>query len=51
MELEQHINSSGNLDPFGVGSVVTLKDGTKIWMPETSRITYEDELRLMLVWE
>ena len=27
VELEQHINGSGNLDPSGVGSVVTLKDG------------------------
>ncbi|KAL6640729.1 hypothetical protein ACP70R_021852 [Stipagrostis hirtigluma subsp. patula] len=51
MELEQHINGSGNLDPSGVGSVVTLKDGTKIRAPETSRIAYEDEPRLMLLRE
>ncbi|XP_020187916.1 cell division control protein 45 homolog [Aegilops tauschii subsp. strangulata] len=51
MELEQHINGSGNLDPSGVGSVVTLKDGTRIRAPETSRIAYEDEPRLMLLRE
>ena len=51
MELEQHINGSGNLDPSGLGSVVTLKDGTKIRAPETSRIAYEDEPRLMLLRE
>ncbi|XP_062197104.1 uncharacterized protein LOC133900041 [Phragmites australis] len=51
MELEQHINGSDNLDPSGVGSVVTLKDGTKIRAPETSRIAYEDEPRLMLLRE
>ncbi|XP_062204230.1 uncharacterized protein LOC133906368 [Phragmites australis] len=51
MELEQYINGSGNLDPSGVGSVVTLKDGTKIRAPETSRIAYEDEPRLMLLRE
>nr|CAB3488938.1 unnamed protein product [Digitaria exilis] len=51
MELEQHINGSGNLDLSGVGSVVTLKDGTKIRAPETSRIAYEDEPRLMLLRE
>ncbi|CAD6268746.1 unnamed protein product [Miscanthus lutarioriparius] len=49
MELEQHINGSGNLDPSGAGSVVTLKDGTKIRAPEASRIAYEDEPRLMLL--
>jgi cell division control protein 45 len=51
MELEQHINGSGNLDPSGAGLVVTLKDSTKIWAPETSRIAYEDEPRLMLLRE
>ncbi|KAM0869336.1 hypothetical protein ACQ4PT_040744 [Festuca glaucescens] len=51
MELEQHVNGSGNLDPSGVGSVVTLKDGTRIRAPETSRIAYEDEPRLMLLRE
>uniref|UniRef100_A0A0E0RD51 Uncharacterized protein n=1 Tax=Oryza rufipogon TaxID=4529 RepID=A0A0E0RD51_ORYRU len=51
MELEQHINGSGNLDPSGVGAVVTLKDGTKIRAPEASRIAYEDEPRLMLLRE
>ncbi|KAK7256092.1 hypothetical protein RIF29_29526 [Crotalaria pallida] len=48
MELEQHINSSGNLD---VVTTVTLKDGTKIRAPNSSRITYEDEPRLMLLQE
>jgi cell division control protein 45 len=51
MELEQHINGSGNLDPSGASSVVTLKDGTKIRAPEASRIAYEDEPRLMLLRE
>ncbi|KAK4752594.1 hypothetical protein SAY87_021392 [Trapa incisa] len=48
MELEQHINSTGNLDLF---STVTLKDGTKIRAPESSRIAYGDEPRLMLLQE
>lgn len=48
MELEQHINSSGNLDTV---SSVTLKDGTIIQAPENSRIAYEDEPRLMLLRE
>ncbi|GAV70720.1 CDC45 domain-containing protein [Cephalotus follicularis] len=48
MELEQHINSSGNLDAV---TSVTLKDGTKIRAPELSRIAYEDEPRLMLLRE
>lgn len=48
MELEQHINSSGNLDAV---TSVTLKDGTKIRAPEASRIAYEDEPRLMLLRE
>ena len=48
MELEQHINSSGNLD---VVTLVTLKDGTKIRAPNLSRITYEDQPRLMLLQE
>ncbi|KAL1834904.1 hypothetical protein ACET3Z_004555 [Daucus carota] len=48
MELEQHINSSGNLD--GVHTV-TLKDGTKVSAPDASRIAYEDEPRLMLLQE
>jgi cell division control protein 45 len=51
MVLEQHINGSGNFDPSGAGSVVTLKDGTKVRAPETSRIAYEDEPRLMLLRE
>ncbi|RLN34558.1 hypothetical protein C2845_PM03G10340 [Panicum miliaceum] len=51
MELEQHINGSGNLDPSGFGSVLTLKDGTKIRASKTSRIAYEDEPRLMLLRE
>jgi cell division control protein 45 len=51
MELEHHVNGSGNLDPSGAGSVVTLKDGTKIRAPEASRIAYEDEPRLMLLRE
>ena len=48
MELEQHINSSGNLDTI---TSVTLKDGTKIRAPDSSRIAYEDEPRLMLLHE
>ncbi|KAL4558375.1 hypothetical protein LXL04_036574 [Taraxacum kok-saghyz] len=48
MELEQHINSSGNLDTL---TSVTLKDGTKVCAPDASRITYEDEPRLMLLQE
>ncbi|KMZ58681.1 putative Cell division control protein 45 CDC45 [Zostera marina] len=47
MELEQHINSSGNLDTI---SSVTLKDGTRIAAPDNS-ISYEDEPRLMLLRE
>ncbi|KAJ1264604.1 hypothetical protein BS78_08G012000 [Paspalum vaginatum] len=49
MELEQHVNGSGNLG--GAASVVTLKDGTRIRAPEASRIAYEDEPRLMLLRE
>ncbi|GAB2214671.1 hypothetical protein Droror1_Dr00019031 [Drosera rotundifolia] len=48
MELEQHINSLGNLDTI---TSVTLKDGTLIRAPESSRIAYEDEPRLMLLRE
>ncbi|XP_068660832.1 uncharacterized protein [Aristolochia californica] len=48
MELEQHINSSGNLDAI---TTVTLKDGTKIRAPDSSRIAYEDEPKLMLLRE
>ncbi|KAF5464107.1 hypothetical protein F2P56_014214 [Juglans regia] len=48
MELEQHINSSGNLEAV---TSVTLKDGTKIQAPNASRIAYEDEPRLMLLQE
>lgn len=48
MELEQHINSSGNLEAV---NLVTLKDGTKIRAPNASRIAYEDEPRLMLLQE
>ncbi|PIN26184.1 CDC45 (cell division cycle 45)-like protein [Handroanthus impetiginosus] len=48
MELEQHINSSGNLDAV---TSVTLKDGTKVTVPDSSRISYEDEPRLMLLQE
>ncbi|XP_051116717.1 uncharacterized protein LOC127241616 [Andrographis paniculata] len=48
MELEQHINSSGNLDAV---TSVTLKDGTKVMVPDASRIAYEDEPRLMLLQE
>ncbi|GAA0157152.1 replication origin binding protein [Lithospermum erythrorhizon] len=48
MELEQHINSSGNLDTI---TSITLKDGTKITVPDSSRISYEDEPRLMLLQE
>ncbi|WOL16167.1 hypothetical protein Cni_G24949 [Canna indica] len=48
MELEQHINSSGNLDAV---SSVTLRDGTKIQAPANSRIAYEDEPRPVLLRE
>ncbi|XP_031100059.1 cell division control protein 45 homolog [Ipomoea triloba] len=48
MELEQHINSSGNLDSI---TSVTLKDGTKVTAPDSSRIVYGDEPRLMLLQE
>ncbi|KAJ8557707.1 hypothetical protein K7X08_004473 [Anisodus acutangulus] len=48
MELEQHINSSGNLDSI---TSVTLKDGTKVTSPNSSRIAYEYEPRLMLLQE
>ncbi|XP_010488617.1 PREDICTED: cell division control protein 45 homolog [Camelina sativa] len=48
MELEQHINSSGNIDKI---TSVTLKDGTKIRAPDCSRISYEEEPRLMLLRE
>ncbi|KAI3787131.1 hypothetical protein L1987_41363 [Smallanthus sonchifolius] len=48
MELEQHINSSGNL---GAVTSVTLKDGTIVGAPDASRIVYEDEPRLMLLQE
>lgn len=51
IELEQHINGSGNLDLSSAGNVVTLKYDTKIRAPEASRITYEDDPRLMLLWE
>ncbi|MCO5574551.1 hypothetical protein L7F22_028339 [Adiantum nelumboides] len=48
MELEQHINGSGNLEMI---TSVTLKDGTKVRVPDVSRISYEDEPRLMLLRE
>ncbi|KAL4363189.1 hypothetical protein GQ457_04G026340 [Hibiscus cannabinus] len=48
MELQQHINSLGNLDAV---ISVTLKDGTKVRAPDSSRISYEEEPRLMLLRE
>ncbi|KAJ7558995.1 hypothetical protein O6H91_04G064800 [Diphasiastrum complanatum] len=48
MELEQHVNSAGNLEMV---TSVTLKDGTVVRAPDVSRITYEDEPRLMLLRE
>ncbi|KAJ4825777.1 hypothetical protein Tsubulata_029396, partial [Turnera subulata] len=48
MELEQHINSSRNLEAV---TTVTLKDGTKIRAPESTRIACQDEPRLMLFRE
>lgn len=48
MELEQHINGGGNLEMI---TSVTLKDGTKVRVPDVSRISYEDEPRLMLLRE
>ncbi|XP_039146344.1 cell division control protein 45 homolog [Dioscorea cayenensis subsp. rotundata] len=47
-DLQQQINSSGN---SGSITSVTLKDGTKIQTPESSRIAFEDEPRLMLLRE
>lgn len=47
MELEHHINISGNLHT----SSITLKDGTKVRAPEALHISYEDEPRLMLLHE
>ncbi|GBG77077.1 hypothetical protein CBR_g23403 [Chara braunii] len=46
MELEQQINSLGNLE---VVTTATLEDGTKVHVPEVDRITYEEEPRLMLL--
>ncbi|KAJ3681006.1 hypothetical protein LUZ60_015495 [Juncus effusus] len=46
MELEQYINCTSN---FEKSTCVTLKDGTKIRAPENSKISYEDEPRLMLL--
>ncbi|TYJ27966.1 hypothetical protein E1A91_A07G225600v1 [Gossypium mustelinum] len=48
MELQQHINSLGNLDAV---TSVMLKDGTKVRAPDSSRIAYEEEPRLMLLRE
>lgn len=48
MELEQHINSYGNLESV---SQIKFKDGTIINAPENSRIAYEDEPKLMLLRE
>ncbi|XP_058182116.1 uncharacterized protein LOC131300348 [Rhododendron vialii] len=48
MELEQHINSLGNLD---AATTVTLKDGTKVLAPDSSKIACEDEPKLMLLQE
>ena len=48
MELQQHINSLGNLDAV---TSVTLKDGTKVRAPDSSRIAYEEEPRLRLLRE
>ncbi|KAJ0975594.1 hypothetical protein J5N97_017559 [Dioscorea zingiberensis] len=47
-DLQQQINSSGN---SGSITSVTLNDGTKIQTPESSRIAFEDEPRLMLLRE
>lgn len=38
MELEQHVNGSGNLDPAGAGAIDTLKDGTRIRAPEALHV-------------
>ncbi|KAK1319546.1 hypothetical protein QJS10_CPB04g00617 [Acorus calamus] len=48
MELEQHVNSLGNLDSV---ASITFQDGTKIEAPVSTRISYEDEPRLMLLRE
>ncbi|XP_047318602.1 cell division control protein 45 homolog [Impatiens glandulifera] len=49
MELEHHINSSENLS--AATTSVTLKDGMKVVAPDTSRISYDDEPKLMLLQE
>jgi hypothetical protein len=51
MELEQQINSLDNLDSSDIGSVVMLKDGTKILASKAYRIAYEGERRLVLLRE
>lgn len=48
LEVEQHVNSSGNLE--GV-AFVALRDGTKIWAPDYFRIVCEDEPRVLLLRE
>lgn len=48
MELENHVNSAGNLE---VGAPATLQDGTKLPTPDNLRIVSEDEPRLMLLRE
>ncbi|KAL3681930.1 hypothetical protein R1sor_024886 [Riccia sorocarpa] len=48
MTLEQHVRSAGHLD---VAATATLKDGTKVRVPDVMRIKVDDEPRLMLVRE
>ncbi|OAE23365.1 hypothetical protein AXG93_1660s1240 [Marchantia polymorpha subsp. ruderalis] len=48
MTLEQHIRSAGHLD---VAATATLKDGTKVRVPDVMRIKVDEEPRLMLLRE
>ncbi|CAM6118970.1 unnamed protein product [Calypogeia fissa] len=48
MTLELHVTSSGNLER---PTSATLKDGTRVRVPDVTRIIFEDEPRLMLLRE
>ncbi|KAG6551197.1 hypothetical protein Mapa_007433 [Marchantia paleacea] len=48
MTLEQHVRSAGHLD---VAATATLKDGTKVRVPDVMRIKVDEEPRLMLLRE
>ena len=47
-ELEGFVTRAGNLEK---NTTITLKDGTKVRAPDVSRITYDYDLRLMLLRE